>query len=35
MLVERGDALETGAALSRVRGYLTDLLDILSEADPG
>lgn len=35
MLVERGDAATATAAQQRLRGYLTDLLEILSAADPG
>lgn len=35
MLVERGGASTISDALNRVRGYMTDLHDILSEADPG
>lgn len=35
MLAERGGGLSASAALGQLRGYLTDLLEILSEADSG
>lgn len=34
MLAERGDAPRAGAALARLRGYLADLLEILSSRSP-